>query len=334
MTLVNLGNIQVGSVHTDELLSQAAIEFTYPKLAYPKFVSYLPVGKQSDKYLIHNADEWNRDIETERGPGGEFNQVEFTMSEDTFYCNGHGLENGIPWEVIANADNWAADQITGATIAKRLKGLIDVKKERRTATFLTTSGNYASGFYENLDTVANRNFDDTSGPGALKLLMEFIDPIYTRTGGSKIVMGISSDAWRYLLDDANLQPSLTQNIVAQKAQVAETLEIDDIVVLRSQYNTADHGQAASRSNIWGSNKIILATVGGQGDMLPSTLREYRWTDALGRGDGDAFVDVIWDARFKNRYIQYGEYFDMKLTGVNSSDKIVTGVLLDNVYNAI
>lgn len=334
MAITNIGNIQVGNVHTDDFLSNAAIEWTYPDLAYTQLVSYVPVSKQSDKYMVHFADEWNRDIDTERGPGGSFNQVEFTASEDTFFCNGHGLEHAMPWEVLANADSEYQDQVNGTNIARRLRRFIDVTKERRVASLLTTSGNYLAAHYEDMDTVANRNFDDASGDGALKLLMEKIELIYPKTGGSKIKMAVTSDCWRYLLDDANLQPSFSQSLTMQKAQLSETLGIDDIVILRSQYNTAGHGGTASRSDIWGSNKIILATVGGAGDMLPSTVREFRWIDALKTGGGEAFVDVIMDSRYKNRYIQYGEYFDIKLVGVNTAGTIESAVLLDNVYNAI
>lgn len=324
-----IGNLQPNNVHTSTFLTGMAVRFQYPDLVGLKFAPLTPVGKNADEYPIFYGDDESRLVDTERGPGGAYNQVTFGVSKDSYHCNGHGLENAEPWETMANADPTWQEYLSGAAVARRLKRLVMIQHEYRVASLFTTTTNYASGFYEQL---ATNQFNDSGVDGLERLLTE-VDRIRTRTGGAGIKLGMTSDVWINMQRDSNFQPTLSSRLLTDKAALAAALEIDEVFSIGAQYNTADKGQTASRSNLWGSNRLWLFTSAPMGADAgtPTTARTFSWNNAQLGTQGGEVVRVINDERFQNRYVQYGRFYDVKATGVDASDDFVSAVYLDAVY---
>lgn len=334
MAVTSIGNLQPHNVHTDVFLSNLAIGFNYPDLIGDRISQRQLVSKQSDKYLIYYNDDENRLVTDSRGPGGDFNEVEWALSNDSFYADCHGLRNSIPWETLANADPGFREYLAGQAIAQRLKHHCMLNREVAIKGILTTTANYASGYTENMDSIAGRNFDDV-GANGMSILRAFVRLIKLQTGGGGIKMVVTGDCYELMLADASFMPTFTQDLLAQESRIIKTLGIEEIIVVDSQYNSADKALTPVRTAIWPANSIWLITVAPPGgDLMPTTLRTFVWQNSdLGTSSGEA-VRVIVDQEHMVNRLQYVTYYGLKATGVDRSDNIVSGVFLQNVYDAI
>lgn len=335
MAVSSIGNLQPSTVHVDQILSNLAMEWTYPELIGELLAPITPVQKKTDQYPIFYGDDMERLVQDARGPGGDFNQVEWSFSKDSYNTEGHGLENTTPWETLANADSWAQDYLNGAAIGSMLKHMVMLNHELKVSTILNTSGNYASGYYEDMDTVAGRNFDDGGTTNGLKILQQFIRLIRRKSLGAPVWGVITGDCWIEMQSDTNFKAVFTDRLLADPDLIRTQLKLDRLIVVDAQYNAADKGQAASRTDFWTSNSIWLLTVApaGSGSRVPGTVKTFQWSspDLAGRGEG---VRVGMNERQMYRWIQYLKYYDVKATGVNSSDLIESGCWLKNVYASL
>ena len=331
MSVSSISTLQPTNVHTDVLLSELALEFSYPGLVGEFFAPAQLVQKQSDRYNIYYADDVNRIVNDARGPGGEINRVEWGLSEDSYYADCHALANGVPWETLANADGAYQRYLSASFAAESLKHMVMLNHEAKVKSILTTTGNYASGFYEDLDVTLNHNFDD-SGCNGLQVMQTYIRKIRLTCPGSRIVAGVTGDAWIYMQNDANFKPTLTDNLLAQQAQMRTALGLDELRVIDVEMNTADKGQTPSRSAYWTANSMWIVAQGS--GRTPSALRTFVWSNPeLGTTSGEA-VRVLDNDENMIRTVQYLKYYDVKAVGVDRSNDLVTGVWLKNLYNAI
>jgi len=331
MSVSSISTLQPSNVHTDVLLSELALEFKYPGLVGEFFAPAQIVQKQTDRYNIYYADDVNRIVNDARGPGGEINRVEWGVSEDNYYADCHALANDVPWETLANADGAYQRYLSSAFAAENLKHMVMLNHEAKVKSILTTTGNYASGFYEDLDSIAGHNFDD-SGANGLQIMQTYIRKIRLTCPGARIVAGITGDAWIYMQNDANFKPTLTDNLLAQAQQMRTALGIDELRIIDVETNTADKGQTPSRSAYWDANSMWIVAQGS--GNTPSALRTFVWAnEQLGTRSGEA-VRVLDDEENMLRTVQFLKYYDVKPVGVNRSNDLVTAVWLKNLYQAI
>lgn len=330
MAVTSISTLQPTNTHTDLLLSELALEFSYPNLVGEFFAPAVTVSKQSDRYNIYYADDINRLVNDARGPGGEINQVEWGLSEDSYYTDCHALANSVPWETLANADSAYQRYLSTSFAAQSLKHMVMLNHEAKVKTIMTTTGNYASGFTADLDS-GTANFDD-SGVNGLKTIQQYVRKIRLVAPGSRIVAGISGDAWIEIQNDANFKPTLTDNLLAQSQQMRTALGIDEIRIIDVETNTADKGQTPTRTAYWPSNCMWIVAQGT--GVQPTAMRTFVWSNPdLGTSSGEA-VRVLDDERDMIRTVQYLKYYDVKPVGVNRDNDFQTAVYLRNLYSTL
>jgi hypothetical protein len=93
----------------------------------------IPVSKQSNKYFIYSKDRF-RIMDDARRPGARANEINWTLSTDTYFAEGHALAQAIPDELRANADQ-AIDVDVDTT--ETLTDLIYLQREIQIAAAAT-----------------------------------------------------------------------------------------------------------------------------------------------------------------------------------------------------
>ncbi len=97
-------------VHIDAALQGFAIDYAQKQTDFigPLIAPVLNVQKQSDKYWI--ADKTAFEVpDLRRGPGGDYPQITWSKSTDTYDCDGYGDSFPLTAEEIANSDAGLVD---------------------------------------------------------------------------------------------------------------------------------------------------------------------------------------------------------------------------------
>ena len=93
----------ISMVHIDQALTEVSVAYRNTQYVADSVFPVVPVSKQSNKYFIYSKDNF-RTLDDARRPGARANEIEWTLSTDTYYCEGHALAQAIPDELRANAD--------------------------------------------------------------------------------------------------------------------------------------------------------------------------------------------------------------------------------------
>lgn len=331
-----MADIQNSSVHYDVPLTNFSVGWSNPKFIGSLLFPLVEVAKQSDKYSILERG-LARVEHDEMGEEDYSREAKFGISDDSYYCKLHGRHNTIQDTTKTNADAGETSYVLeDAYRVQFLKDLLMVSHEQEVATALSTSGNYATGLYENLDTVSGHNFDD-SGANGLKILMQYLDAAEIEGGFRPNTMVISPDAWIELQNDSNFKPSLYGNLLSSEQLIANALRIDRVIVAGTNINNAVKGAAPDMARMWGSNKIWLAyaPTAGATRRVPAIGKTFVWNAVPAARQGQ----VVKRTRDERKgagadIIDLFFWYDVKITGKDESGKIITGAFLDNVYASL
>lgn len=139
--------LRVGDVHVDVPLSNFSIGYHPEGMVADQVLDLVPVSNESDKYYTWDREEAGRVPNTLRADGAEAIRVNFSATTDAYLCEEYAAADAITKRQRNNAD-----AVLRLELAKtrRIKDLVMLDLELRTATALTTAANYASGHSETL----------------------------------------------------------------------------------------------------------------------------------------------------------------------------------------
>jgi hypothetical protein len=245
-----------------------ALAYTNKKTIADDVLPRVPVGKQEFQYLIHTlADGFtvpDTKVHRRSSPG----QVEFSAAPATGFTQGYGLDDVIPQDDIDNAPpNY--DPV-GKAVAF-LTNLILLDREIRVANLVFNTATYAAGLTSTLAGVTQ--WSDYTNSDPLSVIMNALDTLTIRPN----IAVFGRVTWTKL----RMHPKIVQAVngiaatgagqsagTVSRQQVAQLLELDDVLVGESFFNTAKKGQAASLSRVWGKHAAFLvrdtAALAGKG----------------------------------------------------------------------
>lgn len=328
-------DLRTDQVAANIQLTNYAIDWGDPALIARDLYPVVPVDERGAPYPVYE-DESFRIVNSERGQNDTANEMDFPLSEDSYYCKDHALRRFIADQVIkASAKNpGAARALARQNRIKQLKRMVLKEHESAVSTKLTTAGNYNTGLYENLDSAGDRNFDDTSGPGGFAIFQQYLDAGELQCGMRATDLVIVPDAWALIQRDTNFLPSISTEAKITQQGLADLLEIDRVHIARSTYNTAKKTKARSMSRIWGSNLAVgLIVMPGADIESPKTGATFAWNAFNGSVGGETVKTYRDESRGGGgEWVEYSWYYDTKNTGVIvSTAKIISGFYLANLY---
>ncbi len=334
MSLVQTADLRPNEVHVDQVLTNFAVEYTEPMFVAEKLFPKVEVSKQSDKYPVYRPEEWLRIMEYERGPNAFSQEVDFSFSRDTFYCNDHALKDFVADSTLNNAAPDASRFLEHSKRVSRLKSMVLRRYEQQAITLATTSANFHTDLTASLDS-GTANFDDT-GISGVRSIWDWIDKIGLKTGATadqmELFMGI--DVWRYVQADTNFRPSFATEVQTTEDAVRQLFGLGGVSVAQSIYSNTKKGQPVSRARLWPANTMLLAVTGS--NFGPSFGRTFAWNAQDGSVGGERVV--TWRDPMNRggggEYSEYSKCYDLKLTGIDEDDKIICGYLATNVYAAL
>lgn len=313
-------------VHIDVPLSSVAIAYRPDRMIADQIAPIIPVQKQSDGYYIWSKADAFRVEDDLRAPGVEANVINRDVSSDTYYALGRALKDRIPYEDIANADAGFVF-LERSSRVEFIKDKLMLSWEVRQANQVTSGTNVGS--YSAVTSAWTAHGTGTSNPiGDLNTCIQNVEDS-TGYRPNSIVFGLQ--AWREFREHADVINRIYGSLGAAKGarivnmeQTKALFEIERVLVGGAFQNTADQGQSASLSAIWGDHVLVYYAPLKPRKDKPSFMYSFRWSKLRNLNMG---AEVYQLPRAKAEEVELGYYQDEKIT---SSE---LGFLLTNVTSS-
>ena len=243
------------SASFNPIISEAVNEVDRQEFVGTRILPVQGSDTQTGKYVLIKSNQFDNDISKPRAPGANFANTSGEYESASFECVEYGVENSLDDLDIANAQTDALLDI--ATVAaNQLADDLMVGHELRCATALSGSS------FNSTAATAAMSAASTATP-----ILD-INNAVMRLNANGIFRGI------HLVMEASLYQEMLQtddmrNLINGSGtmawatdQVARVLGVDDVIVCKSQYNSAMKGQTASRTKIWPTTSYYVASLAG------------------------------------------------------------------------
>lgn len=226
-------------------LSAVAIKYRQKGLIADLVMPRSTVDSQEFIDLSDRMAEWMTPPDTQVGRTGAPNQLSNSVQDPTYLATvNQGLDEPVP-----NQDNLNGPKESALMRAtSRVMGFVEQRRELRVASIFNTAGNFAYG----TALSGTAQWSDYTNSDPLGDLLGYLDQPFMRP--NKLVMGRA--VWTVLSQHPkliNLGVSggavSTRRITRQ--ELADLLEIDEIIVGDGWINTTAKGKTAVKSRIWG-----------------------------------------------------------------------------------
>ena len=221
-----------------------------------KLMPRTPVATKSFKYLTFDQAQHFTLPDTKVGRKSEPTIVEYVGEETSATVLDYGLEDIIPIDDIEQASAAQHNYDPKARAVEFLTDLILLDRERRVAQIIQDADNYLPANATNIGNASTDKWTHSS-KNPRDLLLTALDVPILRPN----VMVIGREAWTKIRQHPKLVSSVARAENSEgaisKMQLADLLEIKQVLVGDSIYNSANRGQDLSRSYTWGKNLALL-----------------------------------------------------------------------------
>lgn len=235
----------------DEFLTDVAIRYRNKTFIADQVLPRIQVGTQVFKYLRYTMEEQFTLPDTLVGRKSRVTEIELTAEEVTAKTLDYGLEDPIPNVDLENARD--PNVVIGHAV-ETLTDLILLDRELRVANLVFNPDTYPVGRKTTLSGTSQWSHPDSNPVDAMLAAM---DEMVMRP--NIIVMGAT--VWTKLRQHPRVVQAVfrtAQNAgVVMREQLAELLEVDEIIIGEGKRNLAKRGQAANISYIWGPHCAML-----------------------------------------------------------------------------
>lgn len=308
------------SVHVDQLLSNVSVAFLQKPSAFiaSRMFPDVPVKKQSDKYLIVDRGEFNRDEMKLRADASESAGGSFKYSDSSYFADVFSFHKDIGDQTRANADDeYQLEKLTAEYLAQ--KALI--KKEKLFVSSYLNSGIWTAdragvSTGEN-NTTTFRQFSDYANSDPIDVIRREATAQQERTGfrPNKLSMG------RRVAESLINHPDIVDRIKygtktnlaqASMSDLAALLDIEQILVMDAIENTAAEGLTASHSFIGGKKMLLAYVTPTPGTLMPTAGYTFSWSGLVGQAGMGTRVKKFRMEHLEADRIEIEMAFDQKV----------------------
>ncbi len=274
---------QAINLQFDGRLTNIAVQYQNPEYIGDLVIPPTSVPKITGKYKVYDKDERFTVPDTKVGRKGLPGEVEWKVTEGTFTCLDHALEEFVGTDEIDNAEA-PIQPLSDAT--EFVTNLLMMAREKRIADAVFLAANYAT---------ANKN--DEAGNWAtlsydvMTRLEAGIDACFMPPN----VMAMGIETWRKVSRNATVLAAVKGTLAPQQIkngtatapavnqkELADYLGLDAVLVGRARINTAVEGQTASYARVWdgtnatkgGAALLRVKKGGGLKDVL--SMANFEW----------------------------------------------------------
>ncbi len=270
--------------HFDRALTTLSIKRKNSMFVHDQLFGEVPVDKQSNKYFIY-GDEAFYTIDDTRRPAARANEIDWTLSSDTYYAEGHALAQVIADEQRANADQ--PIDMDADTVAT-LTDLISLQKEIAAANLATNTANFGAGNQQanaggNLwsDTLNSNPVADVEN--AKPVIQEVIGqipnsllisyPVFVKLRNNQTII----ERFKY-----------SQVGIIQPEHLKSVFNVDNLIIASALSLPAPLTEGVvntAKTYVWGKNALLFYKPPAMGLRTVALGAEFRWLFGMNRSGG-------------------------------------------------
>lgn len=235
-----------GISHNDATIQNMSVQYRNEDYIGLRLMPVIPSANKTGKFFTYDKRSQLAYPDDALGVRGSANEITQSRGTDSYTTLGYGYKDFVDNSELQNADA-PLDDLADATGA--LMEALAFREELRIATIMTTSANYSG------NTVAlgsSVRWDDT-GSNPVGDIQSARNALWTGRGPGKVVAFTSLAVWTAMQSNAQLQSMFqyTKDGLLKPEQWANYFGIDELLIGAARKDTANEGQTASYSRIWG-----------------------------------------------------------------------------------
>lgn len=294
-------------LHIDKALSNVSIAYQNSDFIADEIFKAVPVQKQSDKYYEYGFEHFSP-ADDSRAPTTEANEVDWKVSNDQYFAQGHALRALIADEEMQDAD---AEFDLEAESTELVTDKILLNKEIAAANLLTNPSNYYTGLSLALGSNGTYQWSDYVHSNPQQDVLYALRTIHQLSGINANVMIVS----RAVFDILKLHPVLidlikyTQRGVLTEELMAQLFGVEKILIGNALFNSSADQFSPNLNYIWGNNVVLGYVPPRAGRRVPALGYTFMWNK-----DGAGAVQVRkWYERSRRATVIEAErWYDMKI----------------------
>ena len=304
----------VQKVHIDKALTNISIGYTNEQFIADEIFKPVSVNKQSDKYYVYGMERF-RQYDDLRAPGTEANEISWTLSDDSYYAEGHALRHPIADEEKQNAD---AEFDLEADATELVTEGILLNKEIDAANKLLDSNNYHNDLFITLGASGSpAKWSDYENSDPILDIKKAKEAIHKKSGLRPNVLIISEPVKNVL----ELHPRLLEVIkyvqrgIVTTDLMAAAFGVDRILVgsaLKSDVTNAgqvEPGQIEPLNYIWGNSAVLAYVPQRPGKKIPAIGYSFMWNKD---GNGPVQVRKWYETGRRATIVEAERWYDQKI----------------------
>jgi hypothetical protein len=241
----------IGQIRQNRVLTNLTVEYRPGPYISTEVAPRVPVAQESDIYYIYDFSGFEIP-ETLREPRSRYNQVDWSVSTDTYFAQEYGLEQPIDDRERRNAVG-VLDLERDST--RNLTAQLLNARERRVANLATATASYPAGHTITLAGAAQWSDPVNSDPvGDVAVARK---KIQSATGLLPNTMVMGYAVFEALLAHEQIRGYLAEGGLVTEEVLAKIFRLERVVVGSVLYNTAKEGQATTLGDLWGFDVVIF-----------------------------------------------------------------------------
>lgn len=296
---------ELSMVHVDQALTNLAIEFTDPAFVADRVYVPVTVSKSTDKYFTRGSESF-LDEDDKRGPGAVADEVEWSLSNDSYYCEGHARRTFIPDALRAQAD-------VGVDLDRSSTNLVMAKILRRKEKALAAAIAAATGSMAGTSALSGTSMWDNALSTPIKNIRDAKEAVRAKIGQEPRSILIGPAVWNILQDHAQIVDRIkySQLGVTTEQLLARLFDVDEVIIPKSVEfsGTAFTVAGTAFTDIWGKNVLVFAKQAPSLQYMGLGL-QFRW-NYNAAGNQGVRVRRYRDEEREGEYIEAEEYYDLK-----------------------
>jgi hypothetical protein len=301
-------------VHVDGYLTNYAVQLGTGSFAGPSIFPTHPVNKQSDLYPIYGRENITDDVITIAAPGVPAPEIEWALTNGTYFAHKRHLKKFISREENANADQVInVRNKTTMILGNKLR----LGQEKRIRDLILTAGNngtvVAAGFiWSNASSDPEKDLDDAR------------DGIEVKSGFAANTVVISAGLAKIAKRHAKLRDLVkyTDPTLLVNGDLPPTIFGLKVVIPGAVNNTAHAGQTPVVARVWPNSSVWVGYVDpNPGPEAPTYGLTFSWMND--EGPEGVAVYSWWDNDRDGEHIRYAHWVDERLTSAECG-ALITG----------
>jgi hypothetical protein len=305
-------------VHIDAALTNLSVAYRNNDFIAELIAPQVPVRKQSDRYYIYDSDrEAMRLTEDLRSPGSLAQEVDFTLSSDSYYCEDHALAGAVPDEERENADPVIQPDIDRT---EYLTERILLNQEVAMELALRTASGMGETAVDSGSNWAATGSDPVADIQAARLA------VFAASQRRANVMVVPYAVYETLRNNEAVvdRVKYSGGGIISTDIMAQLFDVDRVIVPKCFVNVSAKGQAAAVEPLWGTNVYLLHVAERPGLKQVTVANTFVWNGMPGSVNGTV-VERWRDHGRKADMIRVQKYYDIKIIAPGAGHRI-TGTM--------